>query len=131
MWIRIAGSLSLLFALGLIAAGTAGAVTITSWQGGKGATPAIVTANSASCPGTMTTINGTGFVNDGGVISVTIGGVPSPQVIVGSDIILYAMVGSGANSGPVVVTTRAGSATATLAANVVPCQSTAVASVKP
>ena len=57
--------LSVLVALGLIAAGSAGAVTITSWVGGKAAVPQVVTA-AGSCPGTVVTINGSGFVNDGG-----------------------------------------------------------------
>jgi hypothetical protein len=131
MVFRILLSVSVLVALGLVAAGVAGAVTISSWIGGKGATPAIVTAGSAACPGTMTTINGTGFVNDGGVTSVTIGGVPASEIVVGSDIILYARVGTGATNGSVVVTTKAGSATATMQAQVVPCASSATASVKP
>lgn len=130
-WVRVAGCLTLLCALGLVASGTAGAVTITSWIGGKGATPAIVTAGSSTCPGTMTTINGSGFVSEG-VTGVSIGGVPSSEVIVGSDTILYARVGAGAkDGGTVVVTTRSGSATASMAVDVVPCQSTATASVKP
>ena len=67
MWVRTAVCLSALFALGAAAAGSAGAVSITSWIGGKGATPDIVTAGGGACPGTMTTINGSGFVNDGGL----------------------------------------------------------------
>jgi len=132
MWVRTVACLSALFALGAVAAGSAGAVSITSWIGGKGATPDIVTAGGGSCPGTMTTINGSGFVNDGGLTSVTIGGVPSSEVIVGSDNVMYARVGTGATTGGVVVvTTRAGSATATMKVTVVPCQSTATATVKP
>jgi hypothetical protein len=118
--------------LGAVAAGSAGAVTITSWQGGKGATPAIVTAAGGHCPPTMTTINGTGFVSDGGVPSVSIGGVPAIEVIVGSDVIMYARVGAGAkDGGDVVVTTPRGSVTATLKVDVVPCQSTGAAEGKP
>lgn len=123
--------LAVLVALGVVAAGSAGAATISGWIGGKGATPAIVTAPSAACYGTMTTINGTGFVSDGGVPKVTIGGVPSSEVIVGSNTIIYARVGNGATSGPVVVTTPAGSVTATPNANVVACQATAAAEGKP
>jgi hypothetical protein len=130
MWVRTAACLSTLLALGGVASGSAGAVTITSWIGGKGATPDIVTAGGGACPGTMTTINGTGFVSEG-VTGVTIGGVPSSEVIVGSDIILYARVGTGATDGSVVVTTKTGTATATMKANVVPCQSTGAAEVKP
>jgi len=123
--------LGVLAALATVAAGSAGAVTISSWIGGKGATPAIVTAGGGACPSTVVTINGTGFVNDGGITSVMIGGVPAEEVIVGSDIIVYARVGPGAKSGPVSVTTPRGTATATLQANVVPCQSTGTASIKP
>jgi IPT/TIG domain len=131
VWVRTAACISALLALGAIAAASAGAVTITSWVGGKGATPDIVTAGGGACPPTMTTINGTGFVSDGGVTSVSIGGVPASEVIVGSDIVMYARLGVGATSGSLVVTTKAGSATATMKANVVPCQSTGTAAVKP
>jgi len=124
--------LAVVVALGAVAAGSAGAVTITSWLGGKGATPAIVTAGGTWCPPTMTTINGTGFVSDGGVPSVSIGGVPASEVIVGSDVIMYARVGTGAkDGGSVVVTTPRGSVTAALAVDVVPCQSTGIAEGKP
>jgi IPT/TIG domain len=130
-WVRTAACLSALLALGAIVTGSAGAATITSWVGGKGATPDIVTAGGGSCPGTMTTINGRGFVTDGGVTSVTIGGVPSSEVIVGSDTIMYARVGTGATTGSLVVTTPAGAVTATMKATVVPCQSAGTATVKP
>jgi hypothetical protein len=123
--------LSVLVVFGLVVGGTAGAATITSWIGGKGATPAIVTSGGGACPPTMITVNGSGFVSDGGVPSVTIGGVRSPEVIVGSNIILYARMGAGVTAGSVVVTTPAGSVTATPAINVVPCQSTGVAEGKP
>jgi hypothetical protein len=127
---RIAFCYSVLIALGLAAAGSAGAVTITSWIGGKAAVPQLVTA-AGSCPGTVVTINGTGFVNDGGITSVTIGGVPAGEVVVGTDTLLFARVGVGATSGPVVVTTKSGSATASTPAVVYPCQATGVAAEKP
>src|SRR5262249_1766196 len=114
-----------------VVSGSAGAATISSWIGGKGATPDIVTAGGGACPGSMTTINGTGFVSDGGTPSVTIGGVPSSEVIVGSNIIMYARVGTGATSGNLVVTPPAGSVTATMNVTVVPCQSTGAAATKP
>jgi hypothetical protein len=120
---RTALCLSVLVAFGLVAAGSAGAVTITSWVGGKAAVPAVVTAGGGNCPGTVVFITGSGFVNDGGIVSVTIGGMPASEIIVGSDIYLYARVGAGATSGPVVVTTKAGSAKATPDAVVWPCQS--------
>ena len=129
--LRIAVCLLALVAVGLVAAGSAGAVRIDSWQGGKAAVPQIVTATSSTCPGTVVMLTGAGFVNDGGIVSVSIGGVPAAEVVVGSDQYLYARVGSGATSGPIVVTTKAGTATATPNAIVVPCQSSATATTKP
>jgi hypothetical protein len=122
VFLRTAFCLSLLGALGLVVAGSAGAVTITSWFGGKAAVPAVVTA-PGSCPGTVVTITGTGFVTDGGIVNVTIGGVPAGEIVVGTDTTLFARVGAGATSGPVVVTTKAGTATASPNAIVWPCQS--------
>jgi len=127
---RIAFCLPVLVALGLVAAGSAGAVTITSWVGGKASVPQLVTA-AGNCPGTVITVNGTGFVNDGGIVSVSIGNVPAGEVIVGSDIILYARVGANATSGPVVVTTKAGSVTSSTGAIVFPCQSTGLGATQP
>ena len=131
VFLRTAFCVSLLVALGLGAAGSAGAVTITSWVGGKAAVPAVVTAGGGNCPGTVVFITGTGFVNDGGIVSVTIGGTPASEIIVGSDIYLYARVGAGATSGPVVVTTKAGTATASTNAVVWPCQSLGAATAAP
>jgi hypothetical protein len=130
IFLKTAFCLSVLVALGLVATGSAGAVTISSWIGGKAAVPAVVTA-SGTCPGTVVMITGTGFVNDGGVVSVMIGGVPASEIVVGSDIYLYARVGKGATNGPLVVTTKAGSVTSTQTAIVWPCQSTGAAAVKP
>ena len=70
-WTRVVAQedRALVYAAGrarLVAAGSAGAVTITSWVGGKAAVPQVVTA-AGNCPGTVITINGTGFVNDGGI----------------------------------------------------------------
>ncbi len=129
--LRIFVCLSFLSAVAAATVGTAGAVTISSWRGGSGSVPQVVTAADGNCPGTVIFITGTGFVSDGGVVSVTIGGTTSPQVIVGSDTNLYALVGRGTQSGPVVVTTKAGSATASTGAIVFPCQSTATASAAP
>ena len=125
-FLRTAFCLSLLGALGLAAAASAGAVTITSWRGGSASVPAVVTA-AGNCPGTVVIITGTGFVNDGGVTNVTIGGVPAGVIVVGTDTTLFARVGAGATSGPLVVTTKAGSATASMNAIVWPCQSVGAA----
>jgi hypothetical protein len=117
--------------LGLVAAGSAGAATITSWVGGKGATPTIVTADGGACVPTLITINGSGFVTDGGVTSVSIGGVRATEIIVGSNTIVYARVGKGATNGPVSLTTPAGTVTSPTNALVWPCQASGAASGKP
>jgi hypothetical protein len=75
------------------------------------------------CTGSVLTISGSGFVTDGGVKSVTIGGVPAASFFVGSDSVMYAVVGSGAQNGPVVVTTPLGSVTSTQTESVFPCAS--------
>ena len=128
---RMALGLSLLVAVGLVAAGSAGAVTITSWVGGKASVPQVITA-AGTCPGTVVTINGTGFVNDGGITGVSIGGVPAGEITIGSDSVLFARTGANANNGgSVSVTTRAGTATSSVPVIVYPCQATAVAAQKP
>ncbi len=129
-FLRTAFCLSMLGAIGLVAAASAGAVTISSWRGGSASVPAVVTADG-NCPGTVVIITGTGFVNDGGVTNVSIGGVPAGVIVVGTDTTLFARVGAGATSGPVVVTTKAGSATASMNAIVWPCQSLGAATVAP
>jgi hypothetical protein len=130
VFLRTAVCLSLLGALGLAVAASAGAVTISSWVGGKAAVPSVITA-AGSCPGTVVTITGTGFINDGGIVSVTIGGVPAGEIVVGTDTTLFARTGAGATSGPIVVTTKAGTAKATPDAIVWPCQSVGAATAAP
>jgi hypothetical protein len=126
---RTALCLSVLVALGMLVAGSAGAVTITTWQGGKAATPQLITA-SGTCPGTVVMINGSGFATEG-VTGVSIGGVPASEYVVGSDVALYARVGAGAKNGPVTVTTKVGSVTSPVQAVVLPCQATGSAGLKP
>ena len=127
---RTALGATLLTALALMAAGSAGAATITSWFGGKASVPQVVTA-TGNCPGTLITINGSGFVNDGG-LSVSIGGVPANQIVIGQDSVIWARVAATATTGPVVVTTSKGSVTAPGGnAIVYPCQSTGTAGEKP
>ena len=128
--LRVVFCSSVLVVLGLIAAASAGAVTITSWVGGKASVPQVITA-AGNCPGTVVTITGTGFVNDGGIVGVSIAGAPAGQIIVGSDTQLFAVTGAGASTGPIVVTTKAGSATASPLPVVYPCQSTGVAQAAP
>jgi hypothetical protein len=127
---RIALCVPALVALGLVVAGSAGAVTISSWVGGKAAVPQVVTA-PGNCPGTVVMINGSGFVADGGITGVMIGGVPAGEITIGSDSVLFARVGAGAQNGSVSVSTRLGTATSATPAVVYPCQSTAAAEAKP
>ena len=128
---RNALSISFMVALGLLVAASAGAVTITSWVGGKAAVPQIVTA-AGTCPGTVITINGSGFVSDGGITNVTIGGVPAGEITIGSDSVLFARVGAGAQNGSVVGhAPSSGRPPRPTPAIVYPCQATAVATEKP
>jgi len=107
----------------LLIAGSASAVTIATVGSyfGTGATTinnqAVATAEDYPyCSGTYEAIQGSGFVYDsanpdptkGAVISVMMGNVPAAQFWVGSDTKMYAQVGKGATTGPVVVTTTAG-----------------------
>jgi IPT/TIG domain-containing protein len=89
----------------LVFAGSALAVTITSFTPVSG-----LAENQPYCPGGHVTLTGTGFVSDGGVTSVTVGGVPAVDVQVGSDSTVYLMVPRGAQTGPIVVTTKTGTA---------------------
>jgi hypothetical protein len=128
-WIALC--LAVLVPLGLLVAASAGAATISSFVGGKAATPALVTAGGGACPSTVVMVNGTGFVSDGGVTNVTIGGVKATDLFVGSNVALYARVGAGATTGPVTVTTPAGTATSATNAVVLPCQATGAAATGP
>jgi hypothetical protein len=127
---RIALNVPALVALSLVVAGSAGAVTITGWVGGKASVPQVVTA-AGNCPGTVVTINGSGFVADGGITSVMIGGVPAGEITIGSDSTIFARVGLNAQNGSVSVSTKLGTATSSTPVIVYPCQSTAAAEKAP
>jgi uncharacterized protein (TIGR03437 family) len=102
----------------LLLAGSALAVTITSFTPKAG-----LAEDQPYCPGGHVTITGTGFVSDGGVTAVAFGGVPAVDVQVGSDNTINVMVPKGAKTGPITVTTRAGTAstqTLNAASNVTP-----------
>jgi IPT/TIG domain len=112
---------------GLVVVGSAVAATISSFSPTSGL-PA--KDNGEACPGNTITINGSGFVSDNptvvagsptGVVSVFFGGVKSTYVVVGSNTIMYAVVPDGAVTGPISVTTGAGSTTATGTFYVNPC----------
>jgi len=103
--------------MGLVFAGSALAVTISSFTPTSGL-PA--KDDGEACPGGTITISGTGFVTDNptvvagsptGVVKVTFGGIASTYVVVGSNTTLYAVVPNGAQTGPIAVTTGAGTAT--------------------
>jgi hypothetical protein len=122
---RATACIAVLTPFALLVAGNASAVTIVSAVIQNSATSgAGTTANNVAtaaddpyCSGTIFVINGTGFVNDSGnpsptkgaVTSVSIGNAPAAWFSVGSDTTLYAQVGPGATTGPMIVTTNAGS----------------------
>ena len=77
---RAAICAAVLVPLALLVASSALAATITSFTGTIGRA-----TDYPYCYGSTITISGTGFVTDGGVKSVTIGGVPAASFSVGSD----------------------------------------------
>jgi hypothetical protein len=111
-------SIAVIVPLALAVTSSAFAVTISSFLGTFGRA-----SDLPYCYGSTLTVTGTGFVNDGGVTSVTIGGVPAANYSVGSDTTLYALIGQGATTGTVVVTTKAGTATAPGQEYIYPCAS--------
>jgi hypothetical protein len=122
--LRITACVAGLTLLVLVAAGSALAVTITSAGtpgsatsgAGVNARNVATAANDPYCSGTYFVINGSGFVYDsanpdpvkGAVTSISIGNVPAAWYKVGADNVMYALVGKGATTGPIVVTTPAG-----------------------
>jgi hypothetical protein len=126
---------AVLVPLALVVVGSSLAASITgfSWYGSttSGASPAtglaagIATADLYPyCVGTNIVINGGGFVKDGGVSAVTIGGKPARYYTIGSDSQIFAGVGVGATTGTIQVTTPAGVATSSGTVSIQPCQST-------
>jgi hypothetical protein len=101
------------FAVTITSAGTPGSATSGA---GTSARNVATAADDPYCSGTYFVIGGTGFVLDssnpdpvkGAVTSVSIGNVPAAWFKVGSDNTMYAQVGHGATTGPIVVTTTAG-----------------------
>jgi hypothetical protein len=113
--------------VGLVFVGSTTAATISSFTPTSGL-PA--KDNGEACPGNTITISGTGFVSDNptvvagsptGVVSVTFGGIKSTYVVVGSNTTMYAVVPDGALTGPIAVTTGAGTTTAAGTFYVNPC----------
>jgi IPT/TIG domain len=97
----------------LIVVGSAFAVTITAYSPTSG-----LPNKAGACPGETVTLTGSGFAYDGAssAVSVSFGGGPTTDtfanggLIQGSDSVLYAIVPNGALTGPIVVTTAAGTA---------------------
>src|SRR4051794_11882538 len=108
---RTAAALAAAVTSALLVAGSAFGATITSFT----PTNDWIPEEAGNCVGTSITINGTGFVNDGGTPVVRFNGMPAVGVFVGSDRIIYARLPSGATAGTVTVTTNAGTATSTAA----------------
>jgi hypothetical protein len=98
---------------GLIVVGSAFAVTITAYSPVSG-----LPNKAGACPGNTITLTGTGFAYDGAAaaVSVSFGGGPNTDtfanggLIQGSDTTLFAVVPDGALTGPITVTTAAGTA---------------------
>jgi hypothetical protein len=109
-WSRAAaGATALTFAL--LLAGSGLAATITNFT----PTTDFIPEDPGKCVGTQITINGTGFVNDGGTPVVQFNGKPAVDVAIGSDRVIYARMPVGASPGNITVTTPAGTATSPLA----------------
>src|SRR5207247_6387900 len=104
---RTAVSTAVLIVLPLLLAGTALAVTVTAFTPTSGLTQ--TPADGSQCAGAVVAITGTGFVDEK-VSGVSFNGVPSPYVSVGSNVTVYAMVPDKATTGPISVTTSAGTA---------------------
>src|SRR5579862_5928967 len=92
-----AGSAGLVAVAALGVASAASSATIASFANAtaKGIPTYGTAENSPYCLGTMVAIKGSGFVTDGGVTQVMIGGAPAEFVSVGSDSTLYAQIGRG------------------------------------
>ncbi len=108
-WYRTAASAAVLM-FALMVAGPALAVTVTSYT----PTNAFIPEDPGACVGTSVTINGTGFVNDGGPVTVKFNGTPGVNVVIGSDVIIYAKMPPTATDGLVTVTTARGTASAAI-----------------
>jgi len=105
-------------ALSAAAVAFASPVTITGFTGSIGRA-----TDYPYCTGSTIIISGSGFVSQGAVTGVTIGGVPAANIIVGSDNVIDALVGPGATTGTVVVSNGSGPTTAPGTLTIYPCVS--------
>ena len=102
----------------LSVAGSAFAVSITNYTPTSDWIPEV----SNSCVGTSIIINGSGFVNDGGPVTVAFGGTAAVDVTIGSDTQIYARIpGNAPATGQVTVTTAKGTATSSGTYTLDPC----------
>ena len=116
---RAVGGVALMLVPVFFVAGSALGATISGFAPTSGLTQ--TPADGSQCPGAVVAISGAGFMSDGGVSAVSFNGTPSPFIQVGSNITVYAMVPDKATSGPITVTTPAGTATSATAFTVNPC----------
>jgi hypothetical protein len=111
---RSASALAVVALTSVVLAGTAFAATISAYSPTSGL-PNV----AGACPGGTITLTGLGFDSDGAhsSLSVAFGGGPNVDTIAngglifGSNTTLYAVVPAGAVTGPITVTTAAGTAT--------------------
>src|SRR6187200_909756 len=114
--LRTTACIAVLTPVALLVAASVGAVTITSagttgsaTSGGGITNRNVATASDEPyCTGTIFAIQGEGFAWEGGIKSVTMGGVPAMYVQPGSDRLIFAMLGPGATTGPIVIVTGNG-----------------------
>jgi IPT/TIG domain len=102
---RAAVVLGAALAVGVLAA-SARAATVTGYAPVSGTAQLL-----PYCDGTPITITGSGFMSDGGTVVVKFNGVQAGFVQVGSDTSLTTVIPPNATSGPITVTTAAGTAT--------------------
>jgi len=125
---RSAGFWATLLVVGtasLVVGGSASAVTVASFTPASGL--AQTPADGSWCPGGTIAITGSGFMSDGPTasVSVSFNGKASPSVQVGSNVTVFAVVPTDATSGPISVTTAAGTATSPTPFTVNACPYTA------
>jgi hypothetical protein len=116
-WSCRAGLSVAIVGVGLALAGSALSATITVISPASDFIPEVANA----CVGTSVQITGSGFVNDGGPVTVMFNNVPAIEVTIGSDSVIYAKMPNGATPGYVTVTTAKGTATSPTTFGVASC----------
>jgi hypothetical protein len=129
----IASATAVLAATALFLAGPALAVTVTGFTPAGGVTG----DDYPNCAASVVQVTGAGFVNDGpaSAVKVSFNGTPATFVQINADNSITTAVPKNATTGPISVTTAAGTATSSASINVVPCptaaSTTATASTAP